>query len=180
MCRQRPLQLCGPFQISAHPEVAVVRHRQDNLGVNFCDLTRLTFLGSVKKRVPLRAAFSRRNIQAAQDVDRIRKPVVSTAYELQGDQCDFVPLRCCGRVPNPMRNGTRSSHRPPRPSGKRARSNIMTLFDDMLSLGESYEELLRLRERVAALSRRKRKKTKPSARKCRPPGRTGSPGRRRR
>jgi hypothetical protein len=41
----------------------------------------------------------------------------------------------------------------------------MTLFDDMVSLEESYEELLRLRERVAALSRRKRKKVKPNARK---------------
>jgi hypothetical protein len=81
--RQRPLHR-GLFPIGAHPEVAVVRHRQDDrhrLGVNFCVLTRLTFLGSVKKRVPLRASFSRRNIQAAQDVDRIRKPVVSTAYE---------------------------------------------------------------------------------------------------
>jgi hypothetical protein len=54
------------------------------------------------------------------------------------------------------------------------------LFDDTVSLEASYEELLRLRERVALLSRRKQKKTKPNARKRHRPRGKGSPKRPRR
>jgi hypothetical protein len=41
----------------------------------------------------------------------------------------------------------------------------VALSESILSLGESYEELLWLRERVAALSRARRQKTKPNATK---------------
>jgi hypothetical protein len=84
---------------------------------------------------------------------------------------------------NFMRNGTGSSSRPLRRSGGTALAKIATLADDLLSLGESYEELLRLRERVAALSRRKgknKKKTKPAAAKRLRPKAGRSPKRPRR
>jgi hypothetical protein len=65
-----------------------------------------------------------------------------------------------------MRNLARSNPRPPRLSRSRARAKFATLFDTIVTLEASYEELLWLRERVALLSRGTRKKVKPSARKC--------------
>jgi hypothetical protein len=78
-----------------------------------------------------------------------------------------------------MRDETRPGRRLLRSPSTKARAKFVTLFDSILSLGESYEELLWLRKRVAALSR-KRKKTKPNARKRLRPKTRRSPSRPRR
>jgi len=76
-----------------------------------------------------------------------------------------------------MHNLARSNPPPPRLSRRRARAKFATLFDTIVTLEASYEELLWLRERVALLSGGRRKKAKPSARKCGRPRRKQAPKR---
>ena len=68
--------------------------------------------------------------------------------------------------------------RPVRPSRKRARKSVEALFRRILSLSERYDELLRLRAEVAALTRQEKKKKKAARRRLnaeRPPNRSRRP-----